>query len=75
MLQDECLEYIREQYEEKNMVLGEFGEEVSAYTLYEDIFGDTTQQHIVSILAMFQSFINAHWQDMFGIAIYKHDWV
>lgn len=43
MLQDECLEYIREQYEEKNMVLGEFGEEVSAYTLYEDIFGDTTQ--------------------------------
>lgn len=43
MLQDESLEYIREQYEEKNMVLSEFGEEVSSYTLYEDIFGDTTQ--------------------------------
>lgn len=43
MLQDESLEYIQEQYEEKNMVLSEFGEEVSSYTLYEDIFGDTTQ--------------------------------
>lgn len=43
MLQDERLEYIQEQYEEKNMVLAEYGEEVSSYTLYEDIFGDTTQ--------------------------------
>ena len=43
MLQDESLEYIREQYDEKNMVLAEYGEAVSAYTLYEDIFGDTTQ--------------------------------
>ena len=43
MLQDESLEYIQEQYEEKNMVLSEYGEEVSSYTLYEDIFGDTTQ--------------------------------
>ena len=41
MLQDEALEYIQEQYEEKNMVLAEYGEEVSSYTLYEDIFGDT----------------------------------
>lgn len=43
MLQDESLEYIQEQYDEKNMVLAEYGEEVSSYTLYEDIFGDTTQ--------------------------------
>ena len=44
MLQDESLEYIQEQYEEKNMVLAQYGEEVSSYTLYEDIFGDTTQK-------------------------------
>ena len=43
MLQDEALEYIQEQYEEKNMVLAAYGEEVSPYTLYEDIFGDTEQ--------------------------------
>lgn len=43
MLQDEALEYIQEQYEEKNMVLAEYGEEVSPFTLYEDIFGDTEQ--------------------------------
>lgn len=43
MLQDEELEYIQEQYEEKNMVLAEYGQEVSPFTLYEDIFGDTEQ--------------------------------
>ena len=43
MLQDAALEYIQEQYEEKNMVLAEYGEEVSPFTLYEDIFGDTEQ--------------------------------
>ena len=43
VLQDEPLEYIQKQYEEKNMVLSEYGEEVSPYTLYEDIFGDTEQ--------------------------------
>ena len=43
MLQDEAIEYIEEQYNEKNMVLSEFGREVSSYTLYEDIFGDTEQ--------------------------------
>ena len=43
MLQDESLEYIKEQYEEKNMVLAEYGEQVSPFTLYEDIFGDTEQ--------------------------------
>ena len=34
MLQDEKIEYIREQYEEKNMVLRQFGEQVSAWTMY-----------------------------------------
>lgn len=43
MLQDEALDYIQEQYEEKNMVLADYGEEVSPFTLYEDIFGDTAQ--------------------------------
>lgn len=43
MLQDEALDYIQEQYEEKNMVLAEYGEEVSSFTLYEDIFGDIEQ--------------------------------
>ena len=43
VLQDEALEHIQEQYEKKNMVLEQFGEQVSSYTLYEDIFGDTEQ--------------------------------
>ena len=43
MLQDESLDYIRKQYEEKNTVLSQHGEEVSAWTLYEDIFGDVSQ--------------------------------
>ena len=47
MLQDEAIEYIEEQYNEKNMVLSEFGREVSSYTLYEDIFGDTEQTVLI----------------------------
>lgn len=43
MLHEESLEYIKEQYEEKNMVLSEYGEEVNHFTMYEDIFGDTEQ--------------------------------
>lgn len=43
MLQDEALEYIEEQYNEKNMVLSAFGREVNSCTLYEDVFGDTEQ--------------------------------
>lgn len=39
MLQDEKLEYIQEQFEEKNMVLAAFGERVSAATMYEDVYG------------------------------------
>lgn len=40
MLQDEKLEYIQEQFDEKNMVLEAFGERVSPWTFYEDVFGD-----------------------------------
>lgn len=40
MLQDESLEYIKEQYDEKNMVLEQFGDRVSAVAMYEDIFND-----------------------------------
>lgn len=40
MLQDEPLEYIKEQFDEKNMVLRSFGEQVSPWALYEDIFDD-----------------------------------
>jgi hypothetical protein len=43
LLQDEELAYIEEQFDEKNMVLSEYGELVSPYTMYEDIFGDTEQ--------------------------------
>ena len=50
MLQDEKIEYIREQYEEKNMVLRQFGEQVSAWTMYEDIFGDMEQEFPVVII-------------------------
>ena len=37
-MRDESLEVIRDQYEQKNMVLAQFGEQVSAWTLYEDIY-------------------------------------
>lgn len=50
MLQDESLEYIREQYDEKNIVLGQFGEQVSAATFYEDIFDDTTMKLPIVII-------------------------
>ena len=39
-MRDESLEVIRDQYEQKNMVLAQFGEQVSAWTLYEDIYDD-----------------------------------
>ena len=39
-LKDEPIEFRREQYEEKNAILAANGEEVSARTLYEDIFSD-----------------------------------
>jgi hypothetical protein len=40
MLKDEPIEYIQEQFEEKNMVLDGACEQVSPYEFYEDIFGD-----------------------------------
>lgn len=40
MLKDEPIAYIQEQFEEKHEVLSQFGEEVSAWTMYEDIFDD-----------------------------------
>jgi hypothetical protein len=43
MLKDEPLEYIQEQFEEKTLVLSQFGERVSATTMYEDIFGNLEQ--------------------------------
>ena len=39
-LRDKPIEEIEEQYNEKNEVLSSFGEQVNAYSFYEDIFGD-----------------------------------
>lgn len=39
MLQDEPRAYIEEQFNEKNGILAAYGEQVSATTLYEDMFG------------------------------------
>lgn len=40
VLKDEMLEVIQDQYEQKNMVLAQFGQEVSAWTMYENIYND-----------------------------------
>lgn len=50
MLKDEPIEFIKQQYEEKNEILGNFGEQVKAWTLYEDIFGDIDQEIPVVII-------------------------
>lgn len=50
MLKDEPIEYIKQQYDEKNDMLGVFGEQVNAITLYEDIFGDTEQEIPIVII-------------------------
>lgn len=50
MLRDESLEEIRQQYDEKDQVLSAFGERVSAWTLYEDIFDDLDQEIPIVIL-------------------------
>ena len=39
-LKDEPLAYQKQQYDEKNMVLAQFGTQISAVSLYEDIFDD-----------------------------------
>ena len=50
MLKDEPIAYIQEQFEEKHEVLSQFGEEVSAWTMYEDIFDDMSIQKIRLLL-------------------------
>jgi hypothetical protein len=40
MLQDEALEYIQQQFDEKDVALDGAGERVSAWAFYEDVFGD-----------------------------------
>ena len=50
MLRDEPIEVIRKQYDEKNMVLSQFGEQVSAWDLYETIFDDLEQEIPVVII-------------------------
>lgn len=60
MLQDESLEYIKEQYEQKNMVLSEFGQEVDSWTLYEDIFYDLEQVFPIVFIDEDGTTINKH---------------
>lgn len=40
MLRDEPIEVIQKQYDEKNMILDQFGEQVRSWDMYEDIFDD-----------------------------------
>ncbi|MCQ4638564.1 MAG: hypothetical protein ACLRH4_16330 [Anaerobutyricum hallii] len=41
MLKDEKLEVIKKEFDQKNMILAQFGECVDGITLYEDVFEDT----------------------------------
>lgn len=50
MLQDEALDDIVDQFHQKNAVLAQFGEQVSAATFYEDIFGDLDLEMPVVII-------------------------
>lgn len=50
MLQDEDLSYIEEQFKEKNEVLSQFGDQVSPWTFYEDIFEDLETEVPVVII-------------------------
>lgn len=42
MLWEEPLEVIKAEFDKKDLILANFGERVSAVTLYEDLFGDTS---------------------------------
>ena len=42
MLKDEKLEVIEKEFQQKNMILDNFGEWTDALSLYEDMFGDTS---------------------------------
>lgn len=50
MLKDESLEYIEEQFREKNEVLSQFGEWTNAWSMYEDIFDDLEKEFPVVII-------------------------
>lgn len=50
MLKDEPLEYIQEQYNDKNDILSAFGEQVNATTLYEDIYGDIYETQVPVVI-------------------------
>lgn len=52
MLQDETVEYIKEQFDEKNAVLAAYGEQVSAWTLYEDLYGSDHMQDVMPIVVL-----------------------
>ena len=42
MLWEESLDVIKAEFDKKDLILANFGERVSAITLYEDLFGDTS---------------------------------
>ena len=42
MLWEESLDVIKAEFDKKDLILANFGERVSAATLYEDLFGDTS---------------------------------
>lgn len=50
MLKDEPLDYIQEQYNDKNEILSAFGEQVNATTLYEDIYGDIYETQVPVVI-------------------------
>lgn len=52
MLQNEPLDYIWQQFQEKNDVLAAWGEKVSAWTLYEDLFGADHMQDVFPVVVI-----------------------
>lgn len=90
MLQDEALDFIVNQYHQKNEVLAQFGEQVSAATFYEDIFGDldlempvviiddcdTSQKHIVK-MTISEALLQAESRNdmLMGGCTYFNNWI
>lgn len=60
MLKDETLDIILEQFSQKNEILAQYGEQVSAATLYEDIFGDTDLEMPIVIIDEDTDKVNKH---------------
>lgn len=52
LLRNESLEVKEEQYQEKNQILGQFGEQVDKWMFYEDVFGDIEQTVPVIVSAL-----------------------